>query len=62
MIVLELDIDHCCHWEKPCFAAPPLAGPPCRAALQSSVGLECAGMRSSTDCRKSTPQLAQYGQ
>lgn len=48
------------------FLSPPLplAGPPCRAALQSSVGLgeECAGMRSSTDCRKSTQQLAQYGQ
>ena len=52
MIVLELDIDHCCHWEKPCFTPPPpplppssssssssLAGPPCRAALQSWVGL-----------------------
>lgn len=34
MIVLELDIDHCCHWEKPCVAAPPSLGPrvepPCR--------------------------------
>ncbi|XP_078115217.1 retinoic acid receptor RXR-gamma-B isoform X2 [Sander vitreus] len=34
MIVLELDIDHCCHWEKPCFTAPPSLGPrvepPCR--------------------------------
>lgn len=35
-IVLELDIDHCCHWEKPCFAPPPLPSwhsrrkPPCR--------------------------------
>lgn len=39
----------------------PCVEPPCR---ESSVelGEECAGMRSSTDCRKSTQQLAQYGQ
>lgn len=44
---------------------PPLAGPLCRpTASLTSVGLgeECAGMRSGTDYRKSTQQLAQYGQ
>ncbi|XP_076009171.1 retinoic acid receptor RXR-gamma-B isoform X2 [Genypterus blacodes] len=39
MVVLELDMDHCCHWEKPCLSAP-LAGPPCRAACRVQSGCE----------------------
>ncbi|KAG7230832.1 hypothetical protein INR49_019646 [Caranx melampygus] len=35
MMVSDPDIDHGCHWEKPCFAAPPPSlgprvEPPCR--------------------------------
>lgn len=43
----KLDMEHCCHWEKPCLPPAPLVGPPRRAALQSWVGLgeECAGMQ-----------------
>ena len=46
-IMSELDMDNCCHWEKPsCVFATPSLGPrvdlPCR--VQSAQGAECAGM------------------
>jgi len=47
MIGLEFDIDHCCHWEKPCLAAPPSLGPcvepPCR--VQSGWERNALGCR-----------------
>lgn len=54
-MAFELDMAHCCHWEKPCSVWPPssLAGPPRWAASRSWVG--AGSQRNALGCGAAEP-------